>query len=578
MQELKTAVKNATLDLFGVDIEPELSRPDEQFGDYSTNIAMQIAGHLQQNPREIATKLAEAMKDIGIVKRPPEVAEPGFINFTLTDSHLAEAAWTAIDLPKTNDGQEILVEFGDPNPFKEMHIGHLYSYIVGDSISKLLESTGATVRRLSYHGDVGLHVAKTMWGILKELEGANLEKLYSISEVGRTDWLAYRYVQGNMKYEESGHAGNDPQVKLDILAINTMIYQISTPGHKGGESLGLKSISDQEIMVSEVAVKEIYETTRQWSFDYFDLILADLKIHPLKRYLESQSAGTGLELVRQHIGTVFKESDGAIIYEGEKIGLHNRVFITSENFPTYETKDLGLAVLKKQDYPHVARSIIITANEQSEYFKVMLAALSEFDKDLADKTTHLAHGFLSLSSGKMSSRTGDVYTAIKLMVDVQTLVEKLYPTATIDTEMAAIKYGFLKHRLGTDIVYDVEESVSLEGNSGPYLQYAHARACSILAKAKGGEIGESNFDAAERSLARKISEYPEVVAKATQELMPHHIAVYLYELAQNFNRFYEKSRIIGDERQDLRLKLTKTYQTVLSHGLGLLNVTAPEQV
>jgi arginyl-tRNA synthetase len=188
---------------------------------------------------------------------------------------------------------------------------------------------------------------------------------------------------------------------------------------------------------------------------------------------------------------------------------------------------------------------------------------------------------LSLSTGKMSSRTGNVYPAMKLLLDVKDAVHEQYPDSPVRKEVtfAAVKYALLKHRLGADIVVDVKESISLEGNSGPYLQYAYARACSILAKAESTRGAEdTKFDENERSLARKISEYPEVVNKAVTELMPHHICTYLYELAQTFNSFYESSRIIGDEREALRLKLAVTYANVLKSGLGVLNITAPEKM
>jgi len=262
--------------------------------------------------------------------------------------------------------------------------------------------------------------------------------------------------------------------------------------------------------------------------------------------------------------------------------LHTRVFITSTGLPTYETKDLGLVTLKNRDFPCAHRSIVITAHEQSEYFKVMLAALSEIDTSLAQKTSHLSHGFLSLSTGKMSSRTGNVYAALTLIEQVEQSVRKQFPNsdASDKTDIAALKYGWLKHRLGSDIVFNIAEAVSLEGNSGPYLQYAHARACSIIQKA--GVTDEKakieSFEPKERSLARKISEYPEVVKKATDELMPHYICTYLYELAQTFNSFYESNRIIGNERQGLRLGLVKNYQEVLENGLGLLNIAAPESI
>ncbi|MBX4201953.1 arginine--tRNA ligase, partial [Candidatus Saccharibacteria bacterium] len=166
MQELKTAIKAAAKRLFDAEIEPELSRPDEKFGDYATNAALQLAKQTSKAPNEIAQQLiAELGGQAGI--KEISLAGPGFINFKITDGALEQAAFSATNLPKPNSGQEILVEFGDPNPFKEMHIGHLYSYVVGDSISRLLEASGARVKRLSYHGDVGLHVAKAIWAMRK---------------------------------------------------------------------------------------------------------------------------------------------------------------------------------------------------------------------------------------------------------------------------------------------------------------------------------------------------------------------------------------------------------------------------
>jgi arginyl-tRNA synthetase len=539
MQELRQAVKDAAKKLLNADIEPELSRPDEKFGDYATNVALQLAKKAAASPRQIAQQLVDELQDLADVKEV-SIAGAGFINFRLTDRALAAAAFKATKLPKPLDGQEVLVEFGDPNPFKEMHIGHLYSYITGDAISSLLESRGADVKRLSYHGDVGLHVAKAIWGMRKDNGG----------DVGSA------YAAGAKAYEE------DTQAKAEIDAINQQVYKQGDPH-----------------------VKELYEKGRTASFKRFDEILNMLSISTDKRYLESQSAEKGMELVKSNIGKVFKESEGAVVYEGEKAGLHTRVFLTSRGLPTYEAKDLGLAELKNADFPQAVRSIIITANEQSEYFKVMLAALAEIDTPLAAKTTHLAHGFVNLSTGKMSSRTGDVYAAEDLIKEVEEAVKKQFPEAdaAAGTAMAALKYDFLKSRLGGNITFDVQESVSLEGNSGPYLQYAHARACSILQKA-GPMIdtnmitGPLDFDVNERSLALKIGEYPEAVDKAATELMPHHVCTYLYELAQSFNSFYENSRIVGDERQAIRLELVKSYGEVLKNGLNILGINSPERM
>jgi len=531
--EIKKVIAGCVGDAFGVDVSVELSRPEEKFGDYATNTALQLAKRTGKPPREIAEKLATAtMEKLGGRISEVSVAGPGFLNLKLSDKALLDALDTKP--AQTYKGKEALVEFGDPNPFKAMHIGHLYSYVAGDAIASLLEAAGAKVRRLSYHGDVGLHVAKASWAIQKNDPGAG--------DTGRF------YAEGAQAYER------DEKAKRQIDDINARIY------------------------AEDPAIRRLYEEGRRRSFDDFDAILRQLGIKNDSRYLESESAAKGLKIVEQNTGKVFKKSDGAVVYEGEKVGLHTRVFITGKGLPTYETKDLGLTELKDDDYPEATQSIIITAHEQAEYFKVMLAALKEIDAGLAAKTKHLSHGFVSLSSGKMSSRTGDIYSAAGLLKDVKEAAHKVSPNASHEIQIGAVKYEFNKYRLGSDVVYDTDESVSLEGNSGPYLQYAHARARSILRKAnaKSGKI--NSLEPGERTLVRKIAEYPETVDKAVVELLPHHICAYLYELAQTFNRFYENNRVIGDEREKLRLELVTRYADTLRDGLTLLGIASPDKM
>jgi arginyl-tRNA synthetase len=551
--ELEKQVAAACKKLFNAGVAVELTRPEEQFGDYATNVALQLAKQLGKNPRQVAEALAAELRE-NLKEQISEVtvAGPGFINLKLNDQALLKA--TSEQKPsQTYQGQEIIVEFGDPNPFKAMHLGHLYTAIVGDAIARLLETSGADVKRVSYHGDVGMHVAKTIWAIQRKLNTAADVQLADFFATDTT--VGHYYAEGAKAFDEDKIAAEE------IQQINTHIY----------------AQDDEQIT-------KIHTTGCQLSFQYFDEVFKQLGISFVKQYLESQSTEAGLATVKANIGKVFEESDGAVIYKGERAGLHTRVFINSRGLPTYETKDLGLAELKNQDFPKATGSIIITAHEQSEYFKVILAALREIDPALADKTSHIAHGFISLTTGKMSSRSGDVYAATNLLTAVHDSVKQQYPDAGDDvqtaTYLAAIKYAFLKNRIGGDIIYDPAESVSLEGNSGPYLQYAHARARSILAKAeKTGELPtDTNLEADERSLARKISEYTEVVDKAVGELMPHHICTYLYELAQTFNRFYEHNRVIDDARQQLRLALVKQYVETLKTGLDLLDIAAPDKM
>lgn len=535
-ESLEQRIAGACKDLFNIETTVELTRPEAKFGDFSTNIALKLAKEAGKPPREIADALAVKLREtLGEQVREVMIAGPGFINLSLSDKALLESL--KAEPAQGYEGQEVLVEFGDPNPFKAMHVGHLYSYIVGDAISSLLEAAGADVKRLSYHGDVGLHVAKALW---------------AMRQAGTADGdIGAFYAQGAKAYEEDGRA------KEEINAINALVYA-----------------ADPEIQA-------LYDEGKQRSFEGFDRTLDAIGVRTDKRYLESESAPAGTALVKENTGKVFTESDGAIVYEGEKAGLHTRVFITGKGLPTYEAKDLGLTTLKHKDFPQAKLSVIITAHEQAEYFKVMLAALAEINPETAARTRHLSHGFVSLSSGKMSSRTGDVYGADSLLADVAKVAEKLFPGAARDMQLGAIKYAFAKHRLGGDLVYDINESVSLEGNSGPYLQYAHARARSVLRKAgrEGAKLPEDvELEPAERMLVRKIGEYAEAVDRAVAELMPHHVCGYLYELAQEFNRFYEQSRVIGDPREDLRLGLVRRYAETLQFGLRILGMTAPDKM
>ncbi len=556
MDGIRTALTRIVHELFGVKVTPELTVTDEQFGDYATNVAMQLAGQLGRNPRQIAEELKPKLSSaLGDQIAEVTIAGPGFINIRLSDPAIIENALTATTIPKIEKGKLIIVEFGDPNPFKEMHLGHLYTAVVGDAICHLLETTGAKVQRVSYHGDVGLHVAKAIWGMQQAcLESGQSLNENSIATILNNN-LGFYYARGAKAYEE------DPQSAEEIKTINKQVYEHIYDGLNND-------------------IGQLYDWGKARSFGFFDEIFKELGIKYDKRYLESASSKKGLEFVHQNTGKVFKESEGATIYEGERVGLHTRVFINSRGLPTYEAKDLGLAELKATDYPDAAQSIIITAHEQREYFKVMLAALHEIDPKLAEKTTHLAHGFLSLTTGKMSSRTGNVYAAANLIENVGDEVKRQYPDAKPEnkTYLAAVKYTLLKNRIGSDIVFDVQESVSLEGNSGPYLQYAHARARSILAKASGQPAAMTDLEKDERSLARAIARYPQVVQKAVEDLMPHHICTYLYELAQTFNRFYEHNRVIDDPREAQRLQLVTLYADVLRDGLGLLGISAPNKM
>jgi arginyl-tRNA synthetase len=552
-QELEQAVTDAVRDLFGVDTSTELTRPDEQFGDYATNIALQLSKQVGKNPREIGEALREKLVGDNRLQSV-EIAGPGFLNLTLSDESLIAAS--AAEASKPFSGKKVLVEYSDPNPFKPLHAGHLYTTLVGDTIARLVESAGAETIRLNYGGDVGLHVGKSMWAIVHSFGGEYPEKLQEIAENERPAWLGTRYVEGNNAYED------DEAAKAEIVAVNKRVYQL----HADGDH--------------DSPFAQIYWTCRQWSYDYFALLYQQLEVTPFERFIpESEVTQLGITTVQEQLEKgVFKKSDGAVVFAGEDHGLHTRVFINSEGIPTYEAKDVGLSLTKWKDY-HFDESVIITANEQTQYMQVVIKAIEQFEPEPAKRTKHLTHGIVKLQGGvKMSSRKGNVVTALEILDAAHEAGKESGLNPSEETILAAVKYAFAKNRIGGDIVYDPRESIALEGNSGPYLQYAHARARSILAKAEKERAELADLQGDERGLLRKITEYNEVIELATVELMPHHVCTYLYELAQKFNQFYEHNRVIGDDRESLRLQLIARYADTLKNGLSLLGIMAPDRM
>ncbi len=553
--ELEAAVAAVCKDLFAAELAVELTRPNEQFGDYATNVALQLAGKLGQKPRDIAERLAVKLREnLAGTVAGVSVAGPGFINLTLRDAALVRAL-DGLEAPKRLAGKTYVVEYSDPNPFKPLHAGHLYTTLVGDMIARLVERAGAKTVRINYGGDVGLHVGKCMWAIIRQLGGELPDKLDDIPTGERPAWLGARYVEGNSAYEDDGAA------KTAIVATNKRVYQL----HEAGDH--------------DSPFAQIYWTCRQWSYDYFKTLYDQLQVAPFDRFIpESEVTPLGMGTVQEQLARgVYTKSDNAVVFNGEPYGLHTRVFINAEGLPTYEAKDVGLSLTKWHDY-HFDRSIIITANEQEQYMQVVIASITQFAPEPAERTTHLTHGVVKLQGGvKMSSRKGNVVTALQILEAAREAGAETGRHPSEETILAAVKYAFAKNRIGGDIIYDPKESIALEGNSGPYLQYAHARARSILKKAAGEQHHTiENLEAGERSLARKISEFPEAVEKATNELMPHHICTYLYELAQTFNSFYERNRVVGSDREAVRTALVARYADTLRDGLQLLGIAAPD--
>ena len=253
--------------------------------------------------------------------------------------------------------------------------------------------------------------------------------------------------------------------------------------------------------------------------------------------------------------------------------------MNKEGVPTYETKDVGLIFTKWEDW-HFDRSVVITGSEQHEYMKVVLKSVEQYAPELVEKTRHLTHGLVKLPGGvKMSSRKGNFLKAVEVLSMVAEELKAQYNSEDEKVSLAATKYAFLKYKMGGDIIFDPKESVKMTGNSGPYLLYSAVRAKKILANCTKSGKNDSIYNMYERNLAKKMMEYKEVLSEAVMEMAPHKVAGYLYEVSQEFSRFYENCPVVGDEKEAERAVLVRAYLNVMTHGLEkILGIKIPEEM
>lgn len=571
MQErIKSVIKEIIVGLGYPEVDFVVEHPaDLVNGDYSSNIAMVLGKKLGKNPSEIANEMQKGLAaSFNFEIEKVEVAGPGFINFHLSNKFFEETVHDVINQGKNYgrnsrlNNQKTIIEFTDPNPFKVFHIGHMMSNFIGETLCKIFEWNGAEVKRAIYQGDIGLHVAKAVWGMIQNRAGFPHDD--DPLDV-KVRFLSNSYAFGAREYE------SDEQAKKEIEVTNKMLFD------KSNHELNI-----------------YYEKGRKWSLEAFEVIYKRLGAKFDYYFLESETGVFGKGVVESNISNgIFEVSDGATVFKGERHGLHTRVFINSQGLPTYEAKELGLAKIKSETYTY-DRSIVLTANEQDQYFKVILKALEETFPELAEKTTHMSHGMLKLPSGKMSSRTGDVISAESLIEDVRAKVSEKITDREYEEEikeqvlervaLGSIKYSILKQSIGRDIIFDFDKSLSFEGDSGPYLQYTSARISSLLKKADEqglGLVGGTQPENWETKNVEKIlNRFPEVVAEACDDLAPQKIITYLTELASEFNTFYGSEQIIDKDNigSSYKIGIAQSVLTILQNGLEILGIELPDKM
>ena len=537
---------------------------NSEHGDYACAIAMEVGKKIRKNPLEVAKEFQEQLKGKIAEIDQIKIAGPGFLNFYVKREFFSRQIMQIHTLSEQWGrgnalvGEEVLLEYTSPNLFKPLHIGNLVGNIIGESMARLFETQGAVLHRINYPSDIGLTVAKGVWGLQKtEGDPKNINDLGS----------AYRF--GNEAYEV------DEEAKREIEVVNQSLY--------AGDNAEIATLWQQG---KETSLAHLGTLCRQLGTQ-FDAVI-----------FESEASPVGYALVHKHAGGkygVFEKDDGAIIFRGEKHGLHTRVFINSKDLPTYEAKDVGNFLVKQKKYPNWTRSITVTGNEQREYFQVIIAAIrAVFEIDNKHKLEHIATGFLTLAGGeKMSSRKGNVLTGEVLLKDLQkeaimrakeTRADNVQTLAQ-QIATAALKYQILRQTVGSNIVFNKAQAFSFEGDSGPYLQYSYARCLSVLAKAK--ETGVTPFEEGVSAvpdtvypIERLVCRFEEMVKTAARARSPHHLITYLTETASVFNAFYATERIANtdDSHAPYKVAITQSVAQTIKNGLWMLGIEAPEKM
>ncbi len=556
--EIRRAIEGALSTLGFAPVDFSVEHPmDLAHGEYASNVALVCAGMVGKAPRDIAEQCREALSGVLPAVEKIDIAGQGFLNFHLRRDFFKEKIATALAQADnwgkntTLAGKKVMIEYTDPNPFKELHIGHLVPNALGESLARLFMFAGAETKRVTYQGDVGMQIAKAIYG-MQQLH-VTLEAQLTASDLGKA------YAIGCSAFEDS------PEAMTEITNLNKAIYERTDSN--------VNALYDKGKAVSLTSFEEGY-TILGSEFDH--------------NFFESETGPVGAALVRAH-PEIFETSDGAVIFRGEQYGLHTRVFINAKGLPTYEAKDLGLMELKDRWWPS-DHSIYVTGSEQKQYFAVMTKAAELINPALAGKVELIPNGMLRLPTGKMSSRSGNVIPALELIKEVQEhILERMKEsdledkeTVARDVAVGAIKYSILRSSAGKDIVFDITQSISLEGASGPYLQYTHARTRSILEKAKKENLSAS----CERTppeaymIERILYQFTEVTTRAVVEREPHYVTTYLTELAGMFNSWYAQEKIVdaNDQYSSYKIALTEAVAHTLKNGLWCLGIKAPERM
>ncbi len=537
-----------------------LEKPPQGFGDLAFPCFI-LSKKLKKAPDAIALQLHEKIKPYGFVGKIE--VKGGYLNFfadwdkigqKVIENVLKEGEAFGTNKAKGN----VMVEYCHFNTHKAVHIGHIRTACLGESLSRILTFFGYKVIRVNYQGDIGPHVARCLWGFLKLYGGKEPKEK-------KGKWLGRVYAEASKKIKEN------EELEKEVDEINRDIY------------------------AGEEKLTKIWKKTRQLSLDYFDTIYKSFGIKFNRFYFESEVEKLGTSISKKLLKDgIAKESEGAILIDLEQYDLGIYILLKSDGTPLYSAKDLGLAHLKTKEY-QIDKSIHVVGSEQKLYFQQLFKTFELMKSPMAGKSYHLCYELVNLPTGKMASREGivilyeDVLNELAKHAEEETAKrhEKIEKKSLEDIArtiaLASLKYDMIKTSPNKTMIFDWKSALDFEGNAAPYLLYTYARARSIL---KNASEEAKNFDMSllkephERDIIKMISEFPDVVRKASEDLRPHYIANFCYEISTKFNEFYQFLPVLKAEEdlKSARLALVEAFSTVLKTALKLLGIEALEQM
>ena len=591
MDFIITAAVKAVKELYGQEIAENVINIQEtrkEFEGQVTIVVFPFVRFSKKSPEATATDLGAYLQE-NLTEVTAFNVVKGFLNLSIAESYwinLLNHTLLAPDfLAVKPKGEKVMVEYSSPNTNKPLHLGHVRNNLLGYAVSELLKADGYDVVKVNLVNDRGIHICKSMLAWQKWGNGET-----PTSSGLKGDHLVGKY-----------YVVFDKEYKKEIEAL-TAQGQTQEEAKKNAPLIKEAQQMLLKWEQGDVEVVSLWEKMNGWVYEGFDVSYKKLGVDFDKFYYESNTYLLGKDTVEEGLikGVFFKKEDGSVWIDLTADGLDEKLVLRADGTSVYITQDLGTAQMKYDDFK-MDKSIYVVGNEQDYHFKVLFLILEKLGKDWAKGLYHLSYGMVDLPSGKMKSREGTV-------VDADDLMDEMVATAKQKTEelgktndfaeadkqelynaigLGALKYFLLKVEPKKRLLFDPAESIDFQGNTGPFIQYTHARIKSLLSRAEyqlsvDGSQSAVQLSATELEMVMLLAKYPTEIAEAAKAYSPAFIANYIYEVAKLFNKFYhEVPPIIKEEDAILkqhRLNICRLSADVIQSGLGILGITAPERM